>query len=266
MTTRAGSNLSVVVLTYNNEDIIARFVQSVTWADELVVVDSGSTDNTVDVAKAIHFNCRVLERNLDNFAAQRNFGLDHATGHWVMHCDSDHIVPEPLAKEIQALVAQADPPFQVYNAFQYLYWQSRLLSHASGPFGTQGLLHRRGVARFAGQIHEKLVTDQPVGMLHNRMVHVTYKTLNELLQQCISYADKEVVSILAGERPIHKGKVNIFWRPMRRLISSIVLKRAYRDGIPGMAWAVIIAFRSFLIQFKYWLTQQSSWGDYEGQD
>ncbi len=256
--------VSIVVLTYNNDDIIARFIQSVQWAYELVVVDSGSTDNTVAVASDNHPNCKVLVRRLDNFAAQRNFGIDHASGDWVMHCDSDHIVPQRLAEEIQAVAAQAPSPYQVYNVFQYLYWRSQVLTHASGPFGTNGFLHRRGLARFEGQIHEKLVTDHPVGMLKNRMVHVTHKSLNDILRQCISYSDREVEAALAGERLIHGGRMNIFWRPIRRLISSFVLKGAYRDGIPGMAWAVIIAFRSFLVQLKYWIKQQHSWGDYEG--
>lgn len=256
-------SLSVVVLTCNNADIIARFVRSVAWADELVVVDSGSTDETRDIAHQAHANCRVLVRDLDCFGSQRNFGLEQASGDWVMHCDSDHVVPPALRDEIQEILGQESPPYRAYNVFQNLYWRNRLLSHASGPCGFQCFLHQRGVARFAGRIHEKLQADCDVGMLRNPLDHVTGQTIDERLKQMLVYADKEVEAICSKERPLHTGCAAMFWRPLRRLLRDVVLKRAYRDGVPGMAWAAMIAFRMFLIHFKYWQLHQPQWHDYQ---
>lgn len=255
--------LSVVVLTYNNEEIIARFARSVAWADELIIVDSGSTDSTLEVAQAEHPNCRILIRPLDSFASQRNHGLDHARGEWVMHCDSDHVVPPGLRDEILEVLRQDSPPYQAYNVYQNLYWKRQLLAHASGPCGFQCMLHRRECARFSGRIHEKLRASVPVGMLREPLDHVTGQTVEDRLRQMIMYVNTEVDAIVVGERPFVTGRVRMFWRPLRRLVRDVVIRRAYRDGVPGMAWALMTGFRLFLIHFRYWQLHDTTWREYE---
>ena len=255
------NTVSAIVLTYNNEDIIQRFAQSVAWTDELVVVDSGSRDRTLDIVEAHHHNCRLVTRRFDHFSNQRNFGLQHATSDWVMHFDSDHVMTRELKEEIQALL-QGQPTHRVYNAHQRLFWRKQLLSHASGPVGFGGFLHRRDAARFESPIHEKLVSEHSVGMLRQSLDHVTDQTLKQRITQMAEYVEREVDAILAGQRRIVAGRWNMIWRPMRRLLRDVVLKRAYRDGAPGMAWALLTAARMFLVQFRYWEATKGAWGDY----
>jgi glycosyltransferase involved in cell wall biosynthesis len=256
------NKLSAIVLAYNNEDIIGRFAQSVAWTDELVLVDSGSIDRTVEVARTHHPRCVVVERPFDNFCNQRNFGLEHTTGDWVMHFDSDHVMTASLKDEIQRLLRDDTPAFDAYNVVQRLYWRARLLAHVGGPCGFGVFLHRRGVARFESQIHEKCVTDRDVGMLTQALDHVTEQSLAQRIVQMADYVEREVDSILRGQRTIESGRVNMFWRPLRRLLCDVALRRAYRDGVPGIAWAGITAFRTFLIQFRYWEAVNGGWGEY----
>jgi hypothetical protein len=183
-----------------------------------------------------------------------------------MHCDSDYILPESLRDEVVELLGNETPSHGAYNVVLRLYWRSQALKHVWGPVGFGAFMHRREMGRFTGRIHETLLCKCPVGMLRSHALHITDKPFDKLIGQTIRYASNEVDAILAGERTICAGKFNIFWRPVRRLIYAFCLRGAYRDGIPGMAWAVVIAFRTFLIQFIYWQTQQNFWRDYEEGD
>lgn len=244
------SEVSIVVLTLNNERIIGNLLKSACWAEEIVIVDSGSTDRTRQVALSSHPNVRFIERDLDSFAAQRNFGIDHSTQEWVFHCDSDERFTENLGAEVRRRISDA-PPRAAWNVIERFYWCGRRTSFIDGPWGAMVKLHRRGEARFSGTIHERIYFDGHVGLLSEPIEHHTDMTLDELICKYQVYSSKEAEAGLSGTRVLDRSATAILFRPAKRLIGFIIFKGAYRDGLPGILWACLQAFSLFLTYAKF---------------
>jgi glycosyltransferase involved in cell wall biosynthesis len=257
--------ISAIVLTYDNSTIIERFLKSVAWVDEVILVDSFSADATCEIAIRTRPDCVILQQKFKDFSSQRNYGLQTASSDWVMHFDSDHVVPKSLAEEILALTSKNTSRYDAYNVYQNLYWFGQILRHASGPVGFGVFLHRKGVAKFNNIIHEKCIATCKVGMLKERLEHVTEQTISDRIRQLSNYVEQEVQSIEQNERTCPKNEFAIFWRPLRRLVYDLIYRRAFLDGIPGIAWAVTIAYRKHAILFCYW-AKSGKWKPYSPPD
>ena len=244
--------ITAVVLTYNNEAIIERFMQSVSWVDEVVVVDSGSSDSTCALAKGAHPQCNVLTRQLDSFAAQRNFGLDQATSDWVFHCDSDDVVPGDLRVEILAILQAGKATFNAYNVIEQLFWRGHRISYCDGPWGAGVKFHRKGMARMQGAIHETASTPHLVGLTRSPIHHMTEDTLDERVLKYLNYSDREVRALLQSKGKRSVTLWDVIWKPSRRLFGQVLIRGAYKDGVPSLAWAALRSFGLFLTELKYW--------------
>lgn len=249
--------LSVVVPTFNNAAILEDLLISVAWADEVVFVDSGSSDNTQEVALASHPRVVFLEQSLESFATQRNFGMDHATMDYVFHCDSDEVFPAVLSQELLALLKTAKQKpssldCEAWNVVEKFYWFDKRLSFLDGPWGGRVKFHRRGLCRFKGRIHETMDYDGPVSLLRSPIIHRTSLSINQSLQKYMHYSDRQAMAAFQGEARLASDPWSIFWRPLRRFLGFLFIKRAYKDGLYGALWAGLQAISLFLTLAKLW--------------
>lgn len=249
---RPKAGLSVCIITLNEERSLPRCLASVAFADEIVVVDSGSTDNTQRIAKRA--GARVLQREFDGYIAQKNFALDQARRRWVLIVDADEVVPEDLAQEIQAIVhasEQSRPVFRVYRAPRLTFYLGRWIQH-SGWFPDFNIrFFERGAARMqGGAVHETGATEFPVGTLRRPLEHYSYAGISDHLRRIDRYT-----TLVAQDR-FQKGKrsgpIEALFRGIGKFLVTYILRGGFLDGRAGLVLAVMGGYYNFLKYAKLW--------------
>jgi len=237
--------LSVVILARNEERNLSRCLSSVRWADEVVVVDDFSTDGTVEIAH--QFGARVVQRRLDRYDAQRNFGTEQSRGEWVLHLDADEEVSPELAQEIRTLLA-SDPPCDLYA----IPFRDRIFGRwvrYGGWSCPNPRLHRRTL-RWEGEVHERVSHEGPVGQLRSPILHHSHETLFEFVEKMNRYTEME------ARQRLKEGKgfslLRLILSPLRDFGRRYLVEQGFRDGIVGLLLAVLMAFTIFLTRAKVW--------------
>jgi glycosyltransferase involved in cell wall biosynthesis len=242
------ARLSAFLIVHNEERHIGDCLASLRdLADEIVVLDDGSTDRTVELARAA--GARVSHRPFDDYGHQKQAALDLTTGEWVLSIDADERVTPELALAIRHAVASASSADG--------YWVRRDLLYLGAPlrFGGTGRdwilrLARRSRARFALlPVHEHLIIDGTTARLPGTLHHIKYQRLAEHVAQMNSYTDLSAAQRQAA------GKRFSAWHVLRvpwELFARLVLRLGILDGRAGIIWASMGAFYSFLKVAKMW--------------
>jgi glycosyltransferase involved in cell wall biosynthesis len=195
--------LSVAIVTLNEEATLARTLASVAWAEEIIVVDSGSTDRTAEIARG--FRARVIEREWPGFAAQKNFAIAECTGAWVLSLDADEELTPELQQEIQTLLA-SNPPFDAYYLKRRNYFLGRWIKRGGFYPDAKLRLFRRGTAKFAERaVHETIAFDGKAGALRFDLIHHAYPTLTNYIEHMDRY------SSLGAQILTKRGRTSSSW-------------------------------------------------------
>ncbi|MAP79581.1 MAG: lipopolysaccharide biosynthesis protein [Aequorivita sp.] len=241
------AKLSVIIPTFNEEAYLEDALFSVSFADEIIVIDSFSTDNTPQIA--IKYATKFLQREFDNFSNQKNYALKEATGDWVLFVDADERVTHSL--EIEIIKTLKNPKHGGYKINFPHFYMNRFLYHHSDD--VLRLVRREG-AIFSGSVHEKLICQGSVGKLKNKMLHFTYKGLENYIKKKESYA------WFQAQQLYEKGKkvtwFHLLFKPTYRFFRSFILKGGFRDGVPGMTVAAVNAYGVFERYVKLRLLQK----------
>lgn len=178
--------LSVVLITHNEAANLPRTLASVSWAREIVILDSGSTDATLEVAGG--FGARIFQESWKGFGPQKNSAIAYATGEWILSLDADEEVTPALAAEIQTLLA-GNPPFRAYRIPRLNHFLGRPLRHGGYWPDPKLRLFRRGAARFEDRpVHESMQSTGPVATLDNPLLHHCYPTLEDYIEHMNRYS------------------------------------------------------------------------------
>jgi glycosyltransferase involved in cell wall biosynthesis len=188
------SQITPLILTFNEARNIGRTLEKLVWAKEILIIDSGSADGTVEIARSAHRNVRIVTRAFDTFAEQCNFGLSQITSDWVLSLDADYALTSDLIAEIEKL----DPSANVsgYSAeFRYCIYGHPLRSTV---YPTRTVLYRRGLAKYRDEGHGHRVTiDGKVEKLSGKIDHDDRKPFGYWLQSQDRYAMIEARHLLA---------------------------------------------------------------------
>jgi len=234
-----------VVVTRNEAARIGRCLDSVAWADEIVVVDSESEDGTAALCR--ERGARVFVRPWPGYASQKNFGFDQAGGDWILLLDADERVSDELAGEIRAVLA-GPAPHPVYRIPFKNYLGDTWLAHGGLYPDYHPRLFLRGRARYgAREIHEVLEYQGRAGKLRGAIEHLTYQDIATYLDKVNRYTTLEA-EVLAA-----RGFRVRWWhllKPLPRFFKYYVRKRGFRDGFKGLASAVLLAFYPFFVHVK----------------
>lgn len=234
--------VSVVLIVKNEEDRLRAALESARWAAEVLVVDTGSTDGTVTLART--WGARVEEIPWEGFVAARNRALALARCDWVVMLDADERIPPALADEIAAAVARRGPV--AYRMPRLSHLVGRPIRHGTWFPDRQLRLGRRssGFRAEGGRVHEVLRADGPVGLLCTALVHFPYRSVSELLRKSETYARLKATDRF--ERGERAGALDLFGRPAWELFRCYVLKRGFLDGRAGFAVAFFHSWSYFL--------------------
>jgi len=240
--------LSAIVITKNEASNIADCLDSIAFCDERIVVDSGSTDDTVRIAESK--GARVVQHAFEGFGAQKNFALSLAQGEWLLSLDADERVSAQLAEEILKAIAQ--PAADAYEMPRLSTFCGRPMRH-SGWFPDYVLrLFRRGKARFSDDlVHERVVADGRVTRLKHSLIHHPVLRLEDALSRMDRYSTAGADMLVASGRRVSfiTGLVRGFWAFVR----TYLLRGGFLDGHEGFLLAVANAEGTYYRYMKAWL-------------
>jgi len=243
-------SLSVIVIVKNEAAVIRRCLESVAWADEIVVLDSGSTDATVEICRA----CKArVEATADwpGFGAQKNRVLALATGDWVLSIDADEWVTAELRAEIQAAMAVpgASSAYQMPRLSSYC---GRFMRHSGWWPDHVTRLFRRGQARFSDSlVHESLIVESAVGTLQAPLMHESYRDLEQVLAKVNAYSSAgAAMARQQGRRASLGGAV---LRGLWSFFRTYFLRAGFLDGRKGLMLAISNAETSYYRHVKLML-------------
>lgn len=243
-------SLSVIVITKNEEAVIRRCLESVAWADEIVVVDSGSTDRTQSISRELGAKAHPTA-DWPGFGPQKNRALDLATGDWVLSLDADEWLPPELQAEVRNTVA-GPSPHSAFRVPRASYFCGRLMRYSGWWPDPVLRLFRRGRARFSNDlVHERLIVDGTVGELSYPLLHESFAGLEEVLDKVNRYSSAGAQMMVADGRAgsLTSAVAHGAWTFMR----TYVLKAGFMDGREGFMLAVSNAEGVYYRYLKAWL-------------
>jgi len=229
--------VSVVMIVKDEEKKLERALQSVKWADEIIVIDGGSRDGTVRVAK--RFTSKVFQRVFDDFSSQKNFAMEQAKGEWILSLDADEIVDKRLGEAIQRTV-RAGSESNGFRVRRTNYLFGRPLRFAGQGSEKILRLFRQGKGRFVQPIHETIHVEGKVGELSGTLIHYSSSTVSEYLEKLRLYTDLEVNWLAETHR--RPGNLDFFIKPAAFFINNYILRLGFLDGYEGFLYHALSSF------------------------
>jgi glycosyltransferase involved in cell wall biosynthesis len=240
--------LSVTVITKNEATDIGPALRSVAWADEIVVVDSESTDATVAIARG--FTSRVVVRPWPGYVAQKNYAASLASHDWILSLDADERVTPALADEIRATLA-TDPPHAAFRIPRVTWHLGRWIRSTDWYPDHQTRLYDRRAAEWTGRhVHEAVVVRGTRGELRHELQHYAYRDIAdhlETMDRYTTYAARQMHE--AGRRA---GLLQVAGHPPLAFLRNYIARGGIRDGAPGFIISAMNAYYVFLKFSKLW--------------
>jgi glycosyltransferase involved in cell wall biosynthesis len=241
--------VSAIVVCYNEEDNIGRCLESLVWCDEIVVVDSFSTDRTVEICG--RYTDRIIQREWAGYRDQKAFAHSQATKDWVLLVDSDELVTPKLRDEIkEALVAHGEG-FAGFSLPRVVFYLRRWWWRGGWYPDYDVRLFRRDRATWGGSDpHEKILVDGKVRRLRNPLHHFSYRDIEDHVQRINRFTSISSRELANEQKRWRLGDALL--RPAFRFFRSYVLKRGFLEGFAGFYVAVTAAVYVFLKYAKLW--------------
>jgi len=235
--------ISAVVITFNEEANIASALQSLAGiADEIIVVDSFSTDRTVKQAR--EFSDHVVERKWTNYADQKNYADGLASHPWILSLDADERVSEELRAELLSLKDQ-DPACAAFSMPRLVFYLGRWIRHCGWYPDRKVRLFRRDAARWEGEyVNETVAVQGEIRKLKGPLHHYTYRSIGDHLARLDKFADLGAQKLYAQGRKSRWYHLLVL--PFSRFVKSYVLKRGFLDGFAGVVVSVLNGYSIFV--------------------
>ncbi len=252
--------VSVIVLTHEEAGNLPGCLASLTWAKQVVVVDSGSRDRTVAIARAVKAD--VFVRPWPGYTAQRNFALSKCRQPWVLSVDADERVASDLRLAIGTVLSQKSP-LEGYDVPEVNEYFGRWLRYGGIYPGPHMVFYRRQGARYQSgeaDVHEG-VRVQSQGRLAGHLVHHAYPDVTLALDKLNGYTGVEARGRL--DKDAASGMYGLLWRPFERFIKNYLFKGGFLDGAQGLLYCSLTGYYTFIFNLKIWEArrrrERSSW-------
>lgn len=247
--------LTAIIIAKNEQMRIGKCLSSVAFANEIIVVDNGSTDKTTEIARKA--GAKVFEAHGKDFASIRELGLQHATGKWILYVDADEEVREPLKDDIQKIIRSYRPDKPaVYFIKRDTYY---LGYHWPYRDKVERLFLSTALKGWHGKLHETPVYTGETNLLAHPLIHRTHRTLEEMLTKTNDWSEIEAKLRLDTHHP-----PVVWWRLLSVMFSgftrSYIDQRGWRAGTVGWIESIYQAFSMFITYAKLWEMQQTKKG------
>lgn len=246
--------LSVIIITFNEAENIARCLESVKWADEIIVVDSGSTDNTVEICQ--QFKAKIHQQTWLGYGPQKNVALQHATGEWILSLDADEQLSPELEQRIKTIMSTENSK-DAYQIKRPVVFYHQVIKHACGAEQTVRLF-KRGKAQFStDMVHEKVLVSGSIGVIEQPIYHYSFANVATVINKMNKYTD------LVAQQRYEQGKkgsiIKAVTHALWMFIRVYFLKLGFLDGRLGFVLAMSFAEGAYYRYVKlYYLNQRDS--------
>lgn len=238
------TKITAIIPTLNEEVNVAKALASVAFADEVIVIDSYSTDKTVEIAES--FGAKIIKREFDNFSAQKNYAMQQASHDWIFLLDADEVANEKLQKEI---IERAKDPkgFEGFYIYRRFYFKGKNLKYSGWRHDKVIRLFNRRTCKYEGKVHEKIVSTGKIGFLKRKIHHYSLREIEKYRQKLDFYAS------LQAEELYDVGRVvtpyHLIIKPLARFFIQYFVKLGFLDGSYGFSICKMHANGVFL---RYW--------------
>lgn len=245
--------VSIVIITKNEEDSIADCLDSVTWADEIIVVDDESADKTRDIAGK--YTEKIFVRKMENEGKHRNWAYSQASNDWILSLDADERVTKELAEEIATLV-KSSPEHNGYAIPRRNYIGDHWLKYGGEYPAAQLRLFLKDEFKYEeAEVHPRAFMEGECGHLKNDIIHYSHKDIADYLRSLNSQSTLEALKWYNSGRKMSLG--HALWRTFDRCFYRRLLrKKSYKDGVYGLVVAVFSGLYQIVSYFKYWELKQ----------
>jgi glycosyltransferase involved in cell wall biosynthesis len=239
--------VSAYILTHNEEKNIENCLESIKWVDEIVIVDSFSTDKTLEIAA--RYNCKIVRRKMDGFGAQRNAALDNCSNDWIICLDADERLSETLQNEIKQSLSGAVFEAVAYKAPRKSQFLGKWIMHSGWyPDFRHPVFFNKKFCRYKEQlVHESLEVRGKTAYFKGDINHYTYSSIQQFS------AKSELYSSLRAREMFAAGKkfsvCNLIFNPVFTVFKMYVLKKGFLDGTHGLILAFLYGY--FYTMMKY---------------
>lgn len=243
--------VTVAVITKNEETLIGRCLDSLRWADDILVVDGYSTDRTQEIARSK--GARVIEHKFTgSFADDRNVGIDNARNDWVLNIDADDVVTDDFRNALVRALS-GDEGVVIYKFRRRNFFLGHSMDHGGFHHYIPNLV-RRGSVRYEGLVHEVPAYSGKMGVIDADINHYPFDSITQFINRQNRYTDIAAVELfkvhgVLPEREIRKMMINkslkMFWK-------SYIKKQGRKEGLYGLIFAILFALINFLKWSKYW--------------
>ncbi len=236
--------VSATLITFNEEANIRAALESVRWCRDIVVVDSGSSDDTVRICRG--YTDKVFHRDWTGYVDQKSFAVERAGHDWIFSLDADERTSPELRAEILDRL-QNEPQEAGYRIPRVTWFMGRWIRHGDWyPDYQLRLFDRRRGGWQGGRVHESVRVGGPVGLLKGEIQHFTYRTLSDYLRRLESYSTLAAADY--EQRGKRSGPFRMLGDPFATFLKAYLLRRGFLDGVPGL----MVAFMGAIsVYFKY---------------
>lgn len=246
------TKLTAIVPTFNEQDNIQRALNSVSFADEIIVIDSFSTDKTVDIVKKS--KAKLIQRKFDNFSAQKNYAIKKANYRWIFLLDADEEITEQLKDEIIEKI-NLKPEFDAFYVKRNFFMKKKEVKYSGIQNDKVIRLFKKNSGFFKRKVHEFYFTTQKVGYLENKLNHFSYKSYQQYKKKLHHYAKLQALELF--EKGVRANLLHFLFKPITRLFIQFFIKLGFLDGFKGLKMSLLQSY-GVLIRYVELLKLQNN--------
>ena len=243
------NEISVMIITKDEEKNILDCLKSVDWADEIIVVDSESTDRTVELTKQL--TDKIFIRKWEGYVSQKRYALSLTTYEWVLSVDADERITPQLKEEILNLLPGDYSGFRIRRKNFLL---KKEITSCGWEKDYQLRLMRKDKASFSDRlVHEKFIVDGKVGTLNNPMLHYTFSSFSEYFSKINHYSSLKALELVTKKKSVNSW--TIFSHTVAAFFAFFIIKRGFKDGIYGLIISLLHSVSTMMNYIKLWELQ-----------
>ena len=245
------TKITAIIPTFNEEERIQNSLKSAEFADEIIVIDSYSTDKTVDIVK--QSNAILLQRKFDDFSSQKNYAIDQASNDWIIWIDADEVLSSDLQEEIRHAIENAKElvGFYIYRIF---FFKGKRMRYTGTQNDKLIRVFNRKFCRYEGKVHEKIKPQGKLGVLKNKILHYSYISFDRYIVKLNQHSELKAEELF--ERGVLVTPFHLLIKPAARFIKHYFVKLGFLDGFYGFVISFALSYGVLVRYIKLWNLKQ----------